>query len=145
MNSMRLMILGMLVMTTMACTMRLNFVPSVPPGTGAVANVGHVNAAQRAAVVGTWREYWQDREGCHDVMKIDIVGRQLALSGADCNTGEAYTISQAGYDGEALVFTLTTPSTGFSHQYTLNPRPDGSLQGDAVGQGKLNPISWQRL
>lgn len=145
MNSKRLGLLGVLVMTTMACTVRMNFVPSVPEGTGAVANVGHISAAQRAAVVGTWQEYWKGREGCRDVMKIDIVGRQLALSGADCNTGEAYQISQAGFDGEALVFTLTAPRSGFTHQYTLSPRPDGSLQGDAVGQGKLNPISWHRL
>lgn len=59
------------------------------------------------------------------VVAIDASGARLRVRVSDAYDGEAMRVSRVGWDGKALRFTTTTPSTGAVLEHELRPTARG--------------------
>lgn len=94
--------------------------------------------------VGTWEETWTGRPGCKDTIRITRARGGLQVTGADCNDGTAYEISEVRADDKTLSFKLFVPLTGYSLRYVLKPGVPGILLGEVSGSASAR-VTWHQI
>lgn len=101
------------------------------------------NRGADAELSGEWIEDWPARGGCADHVLVRTNGRQVELSGSDCNDGEAYEYRDVELDGRRLRFKLRVKSTDRVLEYELQLNDNGELVGPVTG-GAEATVTWRR-
>ena len=99
----------------------------------------------KADVAGTWREDFDGRSGCSDMIAMSWIGTELHLDGANCEDGVAYELEDVSFDGKELRFRLHVPTIEWVLDYHLTRAGDDTLIGDAQSPGgEAHTVRWVR-
>lgn len=77
------------------------------------------------ALAGIWTT---ENEDSNAEFSFVIEKGAFQVSGLDLSDGEKFQIEEVVWDGNALSFTATMPSTGFVSQNVFRVQPDGKAE-----------------
>jgi hypothetical protein len=114
---------------------------TIDPSDAAAAPV----SAAKPDVAGTWREEFDGRSGCSDVVTLSFVGTELHVESANCEDSAEYEIDEITFDGKELRFRLHVPKIDWVLDYHLTRSGDDTFVGTAEAPGAdPHTVRWVR-